>query len=384
MAIQRGSRLTCCRPMKTGSAISLLALLAAPVAAQQSVQDFNLPPNPTPTPTVEGPADQIGPVAIPPRAIPAETPTPRPTPVPTPSPTATPSPTPAATGTPVVQQLPAPSPAPSPALAPTASPLQDPPPQALASPEPNPSPTPSALDSLPGFSVEPAQPSGSGEMAGADQAWPQLPEWWPWAAGLFAALLTAISGGWWIARRRASRPAPTIEAPIVVDENAGALAASNPRLELTFEAEQLMRSMMMLTLKYRLATANRSSQPVRDISIAADLVSARRELPVEQQLATEATSLPVCHAIERIGPNQSASVSGQLQLPVEAIEIFRQGNLPLCVPLVRLKLESPSSAPILQTLLIGIGAAGGGGRVHPLPLSGPPGGYEGVRSRPID
>ena len=144
-----------------------------------------------------------------------------------------------------------------------------------------------------------------------------------------------------------------------------------------------MRSVMMLTLTYRLTLSNRSDQPLRGVMVAADLISSSRALPAEQQLATATCQLPPSGAIDWIGAHQSRSLTGTLQLPLSTIEVFRQGQLPLCVPLLRLRIECEGLAPDLRTYLVGIGSAQPGGRVHPLPLAGPPSGYDNARVREL-
>ena len=384
--------------MKTAIALSLtaasLTVLAAPSQAQQRVQDFTLPPNPTPTPTVEGPIDDSGLVPIAPRAIPSETPTP------TPSPTeaepaaadgeaeAT-SEIPSATvnGTPVVQEIPDEPPSSRPARRQSAPPesAQDSRPPAEVDPnslQTPPSPNfnrpveTSPVDPAPTFAQE-VEPMASG-----------LPDWWIWAIGLLVTLLAGLGGGWWLAQRRNARPAPKIEPPVVgataTEPLDDAPSTSAPSLRLTLEPEQLMRSMMMLTLHYRLIIANRSDVPLHSIRIAADLISARRAAPVEQQLATSASKLPYNALVDRVGPQQTATISGHLQLPLSEIEIFQQGQTPLCVPLGRFRVDAEGIETQLRTFLVGLGSNSIGGKVHPLPLSGPPGGYEGVRVRPLE
>lgn len=364
------------RPCLFFPAIALA--LPASLAAQQSPQDFNLPPNPSPTPPVEGPADDSGPVPIGPRPIPTPTPTPLPTraPQPLPQPTSTPTPTPSA--------IPRATPAAQPTLAPRATPTPTPGP-ASAAPGVTPDSGPSALDSVPAFTPPAAatsEPDVASESASAAQ--PLLPDWWPWAAGLLGALVAGILGGWWMARRRAARPAPTIEAPLVHTGDDDQASSPPAHIATTFEIERLTRSMMALTLKYRLTIANRSDRALRDLSVHADLVSARRHLPMEQQLASGATRLPASSAIERVGPHQSTIVSGELRLALSDVEMFQQGQVPLCVPLARLRIEGTGIASHLRNFLVGLGTGIVGGKVHPLPLNGPPGGYEGAQVRPLD
>lgn len=212
-----------------------------------------------------------------------------------------------------------------------------------------------------------------------------MPDWWAWAAGLLGALFAGGLGGWLIARRRTPRQPPQIEPPIVTDRPAPQPEEIDaPDLQITLEVEQLMRSLMMLTVNYRVTISNRSNRAVRDIAISADLITSSRALPMEQQLASATTKLAPGGALDRIGPHQSASVSGRLQLPVSEIEVFAQGQLPICMPLVRLRVEGSDFEPELRTFLVGPGSPNAGGRVHPLPLSGPPGGYDNIRARALE
>ncbi|MFZ9395630.1 MAG: hypothetical protein ACO25F_06150, partial [Erythrobacter sp.] len=160
--------------------------------------------------------------------------------------------------------------------------------------------------------------------------------------------MTGALGGWLVARRRADRPhpgaarsikAPAVRAPVPARES------SPPAISL--EIEQLMRSVMMLTLTYRLTISNRSDQPLRGVAVAADLISSSHALPAEQQLATDTTQLAPAGEIEWIGAHQSRGVSGTLQLPLSSVEVFRQGQLPLCAPLLRLRIDIEGLAPDL-------------------------------------
>ena len=384
--------------MKTAIALSLtiapLVALASPAHAQQSVQDFTLPPNPTPTPTVEGPIDDSGLVPIAPRAIPSETPTQTPSPTEA-EPTAVSGETEATSdvppitviGTPEAREIPEVVQAPRPAPTQSAVRESTQTPRSPAEVEPPPLPTPVSQElDLPvvANSVDPA-PTVAQEIEPMASG---LPDWWIWVAGLLVTLLAGLGGGWWLAQRRNARPAPKIEPPVVgaaatkpLDD---APSVSAPSLRLTLEPEQLMRSMMMLTLNYRLIIANRSDAPLQSIRIAADLISAKRAAPVEQQLATTSAKLPYNGQLDRVGPQQTATISGQLQLPLSEVEVFQQGQTPLCVPLARFRVDAEGIEPQLRTFLVGLGSNNIGGKVHPLPLSGPPGGYEGVRVRPLN
>jgi len=371
---------------QTTSAIviaTMAAFSAAPLAAQQRVQDFTLPPGgtPTPTPEVEGPANEAAGVEIAPRPIlqPTPTPTPAPTevevpastPSPAPAPSPTPSPSPPATETP---------PAPAGIVAPVSTadeepeidsladgPIAMPPPVAIPIPE---TVAPSAsIDSLP--------PSGD----------PGPLYWWKWAAAALAAILLAGGAAFAFRRNRAAQAPATIEppiAPLQAESQTETKPIRPDRLKIGIQVGSMMRSVMMLTLKFGVELANRQDRALRNIRVSADLTSAKRGLPMEQQMASTQSELNALGQSDRIGPHQTGTVNGQLQLPLNEIEVFRQGQMPLCVPLLRLRVEAEGIEPQFLTFLIGQAALQPGGRLQPLPLAGPPGGMEGVQAKRLE
>ena len=224
------------------------------------------------------------------------------------------------------------------------------------------------------------------ETADADE---EQSAWWIWAAGILGALLVGAFAGWLLTRKRALATPGAIERPTVnavssADEPAAEPVASAANLRVNLEIESLTRSLMMMTARYSISIANRSDNAMRDLKVSADLISARRDVPMEQQVASLECELPQASTIERIGPQQIGTYRDQLQLAVNEIEVFRQGQTPLCIPLVRIRLEAEGMAPQCHTFLLGIGAGHVGGRVQPLPLSGPPGGFEGVQTKRIE
>jgi len=391
LTIQRRTRLTKLIAMKPAIAMipSLLAieLINPPAFAQQRVQDFTLPPGgtptPSPTPEAAGPVDEAAGVAIPPRSIREPSPTPTPAPATVQSPTSTPTPAPV--------QSPTPSPSSAqPIAAPRTLASNAPPSQPVSTSNLNASdPEPGSEVITPSIALptpEPIAPSQTAEtpvLAGA----PGLPNWWTWAAGLVAFLLAAGAGSWAFARKRAvAGPAP-IEPPIVPSAGNGQASAAPiraDRLKTNIQVDNMMRSVMMLTLKFQVELANRQDRALRDVRVQADLISAKRGLPMDQQMASAQSTLAELGQTDRIGPHQMGSLGGQLQLPLSEIEVFRQGQTPLCVPLLRLRIEAEGIEPQFHTFLIGLAALQPGGRLQPLPLSGPPGGYDGVQAKRLD
>ncbi|MEQ5787251.1 hypothetical protein J3454_05035 [Erythrobacter sp. NFXS35] len=349
-------------------AAALAALgLAVPLGAQpQSPGSYSLPePTPTPTPAPAGPVDERAGIAIPPRTV--ETPRIPPAPMltPEPSPTSRPLVVPQPTARPLTLPTPpSPQAAPSPGSSPstTADPL---PPEAqpgfagLEQPtSPAPAPEP----------IAPATPAPSTALG-------QQVFNWVWLGGAGAFLVLALAGlALWRRRKpgvlRLAAPQTTAEA---------ALPAELPRIDLTLEITGATRSMMMFTLRYRLSLANRSDRAVNDLAVAVQLASAQKG---KKNAAPVAAARHLAQ-VERIGPFQSRSVSGEVQMPLSAIDPIMQGQTPLFIPLMHVTLEGEGQQALVRSFVIGSASGGSDGRVQPLNLQQTPGSLSGLRARAI-
>ena len=381
------------------SALALItATLSSAGLAQESPNSFQLPtPTPTPTPAPQGPVDVRAGVPIGPRTIRNE---PDPTLAPAATASATPSepesgtPTPSATnqstqpqGDRAAPTVPRPTGAQSntPTTARQAADGSSDPPAAIT-PDgetatatdtnlipntPNEAAGANAPSSQELPSVDDDAVSNSGRLG--------LREYWPWIAGL-AGLLALLLGGWlWRKRRVASVP-PRFE-PLSPD-NVGSVpevTTAPNRPNLTLEIISATRSFMMFTVDFRVTFANRTDRAVRDLSLSAQLASARRggtnALPT-------GTGQPI-GKIERIGPHQSRSLSGNIQLPMSQVEPLRQGKKPLLVPLLHLMLEGDGQSSTSRSFVMGLPSTTAQGRVHPIPLDVPPGGLPDLKVREI-
>ena len=161
-------------------------------------------------------------------------------------------------------------------------------------------------------------------------------------------------------------------APVIPDS-----PTTPARIDLDLEVLGATRSLMMFTVEFRLDLANRSDLAVRDLNISAKLASAQRGT---SNAAPLAAGQPIA-AVERIGPQQSHRVTGTLQLPLAEVTPIRQGTKPLLIPLLHITLEGNGQTAMNQTFVLGTPSANGTGRVHPLPLDGPPGGLPPLRAQ---
>jgi hypothetical protein len=198
---------------------------------------------------------------------------------------------------------------------------------------------------------------------------------WVWLAAA-AALLAGLIAGVGLWRRRKPKvlrlAAPP---PIAEDGEQPAL----PRLDLAIDITAATRSVMMFMIQYRLTITNRTDRAVSDLAVAVQLTSAQREVSNAVPLAA-ARSLA---RVERIGPHQSRSITGEVQLPLAAINPIMQGRTALFIPLVHVTLEGEGQQALARSFVVG-GAGDTEGRVRPLPLDIPPGSVAGLRARAIE
>jgi hypothetical protein len=350
---------------------ALIALAAAvPLAAQATPGgSFSLPePTPTPTPAPAGPADEVAGVAIPPRSV-AQ---PRIAPAPVLGVEASPSPRPAPLRPPPARPAASPAATPAPTAstaAPTAAPADTP----VPLPAPEATPLPGATSGFetftpPAESAPAEQPSEALGNAVLD---------WRWLAGGAALLLATLLGGWLLWRRRKPKVL-RLAAPVAAKEEEDAEPAL-PRIDISVEIPGSSRSVMTFTLRYRINLANRSDRAVNDLAVAVQVTTARQG----QSNAAPLAAAQNVTRVERIGPHQSRSVSGEVQLPFSGIAPVMQGRTMLFIPLLHVTLEGEGQQALARSFVIGTPGATEG-RVQPLRMDMLPGSAPELRARAIE
>lgn len=344
----------------------LLALSAAPLAAQ-AARDFQLPPAATPTADtrVQGPVDTDAPVPVRPRAIE----------------TAQPAPTPAASTPPAVF-LPAPAPGQpeGQTRAPISRPTAAAPPASrtgipsVASTQVTPGPAVStgAPMALPSASARPPLAAPTANPASPVEA--PLP--WLWLALGALGLAGGAAFVFW-RRRSVAGASPGFVAPDVPAPTPG------DALAISVDAVRMDRSMLNATVGYRVTIRNRTAQALTGVAVEADLVSASRERPTEQQLASPGRALTPRHAAGRLAPGQSLRFEGDVRLPLSEASAIWQGRAALLVPLLRVRATADGAAPIATTLVIGR-QEGSAARPQPFRLDEPPRSYAPLAQRVLD
>ncbi|WP_086621881.1 hypothetical protein [Erythrobacter dokdonensis] len=354
-----------------------VAALAATASAQQTPGNFTLPeprstPTAAPAPVPEGPADELAGVPIPPRS--QQTPRIAPEPVLMPEAPPTLSSQPPGQTSPQAGPTPPPSPPPAPpaaatpvpaATATTAAPAAQ---EAAVTPAPEPGfgalETPAAPVALPETTPGPAS-LALGE--------PVLD--WRWLAGAAALLALALAGlvAW---RRRKPRVLRLAAPPPETQADA---PPAPPRIDVALDITGATRSVMMVTLQYRLTLANRTERAVNDLGVAVQLACAQRG----QNNAAPLAAARGLARIARIGPHQSQVISGEVQMPFAEVAPIMQGRTPLFIPLVHVTIEGEGQQAIARSFVVGTPGPGSEGRVQPLLLDMPPGSLPDLKARAI-
>ncbi|MBW8755233.1 MAG: hypothetical protein JF595_13995 [Sphingomonadales bacterium] len=360
---------------------AVLIAVSAEAQVPGSVEDFHLPPAPTPSPTAAGPVDSDHPVAAPT--------TPAPTPPPTPAPAATLAPSP-------VIALPAPT-------APRAE--RSPPAQV----RPGPTASPTAISSAPAPAVTPASPPAAEPVPMPATATPASPPlapapsaaYWPWLAG--AAVLVMLAGAFLLRRHTTDEDAledePIPAQPADVQPASGPPDAPPPPrrgptppplaipprpLDMQLEARHLSRAMINATLAYRLTLTNRAETATGPLRIAGDIVSAHASLSAQEQLAPGDAALAAIHEVPSLAPGESLSLSGELRLPLASILPIHSGTARVFVPLARFRTETQDGAATTRVFVIGQASGEPGGALRPFLLDRGPGVDRALDQRELD
>jgi len=357
-------------PVRLLACAAAALVLPLPVAAAPP-DGYTLPePTPTPAPAPAGPADERAGVAIPPRAIPAP------------------------------QITPAPMLAPEPTRAPASAPARAPSPQALppvpAAPRSDAATVPvPPLDAAPDDTLEGAVPNAPPpappplpvpvpvpvpDAPAPAQTAATLPAWWPWAAGALGGL-ALLGGGLLLWRRRPPKVLRLAALPpgIAAAAPVPALPQPDTTLDITLDITGATRSVMMVSLHYRLTLANRTPGAVSKLSAAVQIVSARRR----DRNAASPGAAQQLQTIDRIGPHQSRSITGTVQLPVAGLAILRQGSAAMFIPLAHVTVEGDRQSALTRSFVIGTPSTSGTGKLHPIRLDTPPGSIPGLRAQAV-
>ncbi|MEM1197206.1 MAG: hypothetical protein AAGH57_13970 [Pseudomonadota bacterium] len=180
-----------------------------------------------------------------------------------------------------------------------------------------------------------------------------------------------------------SDPAPpAAKAKAKAEANTDAALASTKAvlpLFMTVLVTGATRSVRTFTLNFRVTIANRSDRAVRDLNVSAQLTSAQRGGLNEPSIGLTQS----IGAIDRIGPQQSQTLSGSLPLPMADIRLIKQGAVPVFIPLLHVSLEGDNQRTKTESFVIGTPSETSQQRLHPIALDGSPGAVQGLRANLI-
>lgn len=184
----------------------------------------------------------------------------------------------------------------------------------------------------------------------------------------------------------APKPDPANREPAVQNTTTAAsvrVAARVP-VQLKAEAHALSRSVMNATLTYRLSLRNLGTQPLKDVRVSVDMVTAHGQLPVTDQLASGETVLPLATTIDAIEARDTHEFGAEFRLPVPAIRPIRQGNALLYVPLLRIRVDAEGREPLLRSFVIGTLPPAGHSKLQPFRLDEMAQTYRNIGMRALD
>jgi hypothetical protein len=114
-------------------------------------------------------------------------------------------------------------------------------------------------------------------------------------------------------------------------------ARGDEALQVTLSARRLSATLLNTALSYELVITNASEVAVGPVAVTCDMIGAHASLPARFQLENPGQGEPD-HRIPHLGPGESATISGELRLPLNAITPIRHGEAALFVPLARFRI----------------------------------------------
>ena len=358
----------------TAMSVAGLALSAGQALAQDNgaVSSYRLPdPKQTTAPRAQGPVDPDNPYAAPARTPqPERTPAPAPTPSPSPAPTSAPRitiPAPVATSTerpraerPTRTPQPEPTPTPSEAAPSRAAPAP------AVTPKPTSTPTPETV-------IPTAEPTSAPSAAVTPEPAQSSSAW------LIPALLAAGVAGalaWLVLRRRRQAEAPAdepVSASLIPEPDAepapvapafapvdpaptiapAPLVSETMALATSFTPQAVRLSLVYATVQYRLEIANAGQADLPELQIRADLASAHASIGTREQLAPAPEQIEVKHTLPALRPGESATVSGEVRVPLQQVRPLVKGTAQFFVPLVRFVILDTDGAGVRRVFTLG-------------------------------
>lgn len=164
----------------------------------------------------------------------------------------------------------------------------------------------------------------------------------------------------------------------------GPSSDSDEQLEIVLEPRKLSIGLVNATLSYRLMLTNRREAPMVALRITSDILSAHASRPTEEYLRGPDIYRAMVQKVPRLDPEESASLPGELVLPLGEVQPLAQGESYAMLPLVRLRVVGAGTPPVIRTALVGRPPEEEGGRLKLFPLDAGPKVYTDIAARVLE
>ena len=142
--------------------------------------------------------------------------------------------------------------------------------------------------------------------------------------------------------------------------------------------------MMAATFSCRVTLANRGTAPLENVTIGADLITAHSSIATEDQVSDPARLLPQFGTVARIEPGETVELAHEMRLPTTEIRTVNQGKALLYVPLLRVRAQAGTTAPVARTFIVGTLPQGGAQKLQPFRLDEMPQTYRQIGVAALD
>ncbi|KMS50935.1 hypothetical protein V474_05500 [Novosphingobium barchaimii LL02] len=150
-------------------------------------------------------------------------------------------------------------------------------------------------------------------------------------------------------------------------------------IEVAFEPVSLRLSLVYATLHYRIEIAAAIDLPAGQL--LGDMIGAHGSMSPEEQLAPPVEVLTALKSVPRIAAGESVTLTGEVQLPLNAIRPLQQAAASFFIPLVRLSIVNDAIA-LRRVYTVGI--EGGGAGLSPLRLDTGPREHRELAAREVE
>jgi hypothetical protein len=117
------------------------------------------------------------------------------------------------------------------------------------------------------------------------------------------------------------------------------------------------------------------------------MIAAHASLPVARQLGLEGAHLEMRHELASLAPGESATLSGEIRLPLAMITPIRSGAAAFFVPLARFRIEAArkgaETLSLVRTFVVGETPEQAGAALRPFRLDLGPRVYSRVGQREV-